>query len=245
MRGVPDELRPRLAEWTQTTLETFDDGTARLFALKMGVPVGVEASKYHTVERFKERMLTDELFTWDVVDALLEVSGDWFGLRQVLDLVDHELTIAETGRSLEYRTPKETEAAYLEVVSESDHASALLRSAWARTFSRERDPKTAWEDAKSAVENLLRPVVSPDDANATISKMARALRDKPSKWVSHLRTANMDDPVLAFAKALEMVWYPPARHGEDEGVDPLMSRAAVLQAVTICQWLRDGVLEPS
>lgn len=243
MRGIPKELRPQITRWTRATLTRFDRSTARLFALKMGVAVQSDASEYDVANHFLAAMSGSELFTWDVVDALLELSGDWDGLREVLDLVDHELTVAESGRSLEYRVSRETEGAYQESVSADDHASALLKSAWARTFSRESEPKAAWDDAKSAVENLLRPVVSPDDSSATISKMARALRDKPSKWVSHLRTTNGDDPVLAFAKALELVWYPPARHGEDERIDPVMSRAAVLQAVTICQWLRDGVLE--
>lgn len=246
MTGMPEVLWPRVAEWTKLSMEglfghRYDLATA--YALKMGVYVQSGATTYSVIAGFLRKMEADEVFGWDVVDDLLRLGADSGHLRILLDLVDHELSVDPDNSGLISRVPEEVAEEYALVVAANDHAAKLLKSAWARTFSRYRNPKAAWEDATNAVENLLQPLVSPNDEKATLSKMAAALRDKPSKWRSHLRVTDGGNGVLALASALEIVWYTPARHGEEVAVDPLMSRAAVLQAITICQWLRDGVLE--
>lgn len=185
----------------------------------------------------------DELIL-DCVDLLLSLGAPSQRVREILDSADHVLAVDVDGRRLITRVAPSTQAAYQAAVAPNDQASALLASAWAKTMSRDSDPSGAWLDATKAVEELLTPIVSPKDSMATISKMAKALRDAPRKWQCSLRAKDDEASVRAFAQALELVGFAPDRHGGNgsTGVDPLTSRTVVLQAITICDWLRSGVL---
>lgn len=245
MKGVPDELQPRLDEWLSMTMQSVFDSrtdTHRLFALKLGIQVDSEASIWDVIHEFQYAMDEDDIFAFDVIDELLAISARVGSLSLILDVVDHELTVAKDGRGLEFRVPEETQQIYATAVSENDHASTLLKSAWAAAFSRDSDPKRAWEQATESVEFLLKPVVSPKDKNATISKMAAALRDAPQKWECAVPAMHGLSSVESFAKLLDIVGHNPGKHGSEEQIDLLTSRTVVLQAITVCQWLREEAL---
>lgn len=247
-RGVPDFLLPQLLEWFRAVLrdeDVLDD--ARLLGLvatKFRIPTEAGDSAGWKLRRILDEMSQNEILCLDLVDFMLRLNKRSDELQLILRLANHELTVSDDGKHLIERIPQTSVELYKSATGPVDHASDLLKSAWAKTYSRDKDPFGAWNDAKAAVENLLGPIVSPHDSKRTISKMAKCLRDTHGKWSCSLRTANEGDPVRAFAAALELVWYPPGNHGQEEEIDPAMSRAAVMQAVTICQWLRDGVLRP-
>lgn len=244
-RGIPDFMWTLVDEWIREAMSmagTFNQGvTPQELGLKLRVPVH---DTYDPEFEFLEVLRGNDELTLTTIDLLLFLGAPSDGIRTLLDGVDHEFTVDVDGRRLISRVNPATQHAYQEVTGPADHASALLASAWAKTLSRDADPSGAWMDATKAVEELLKPIVSPKDSMATISKMAKALRDGPSKWRCSLRGKNDEASVLALAQALDLVGYAPNRHGGTGSVevDPLTSRTVVLQAITICDWLRSGVL---
>lgn len=243
--GVPDFMWNGLESWFEEVLDGYGVFDAGLSPLEVGLKLRVAVSntldaRFELIEAFRE----DENLALDAVDLLLSLGASADGLRELLCSVDHELTVDADSHRLVTRVSPSTHAMYQSAITEEDHVSALLASAWAKTMSRDSDPSGAWTDATKAVEELLTPIVSPRDSKATIGKMARAIRDAPHKWRCSLHVADGRDPVLAFEQALELVGFAPDRHGGNgsTGVDPLTSRTVVLQAITICDWLRSGVL---
>lgn len=196
----------------------------------------------------------EELFL-DLIDLFLFKYGENFdkfpspirniGALEYLDSclfdVDHEYRIDADKRRLVRRVDETVWAAYERVLSVEDEAAELIGSAWAKQYSRNPDFAGAWEDARKAVEVLLKLVVSPKDKSATISKMARVLRDNPGRFECSLRGTQQESPVLQFAHALDIIGYPPNHHGAGD-VDSAQSATVVLQAVTVVGWLRDGAL---
>lgn len=244
-QGIPESLRGHLENWVEETLSTYlsrDGESPILYALRFDLEVSPFADAHDVVDTVTSRMQKDHQFAWDVVDDLVSREGDGHGLGEILDVVAHEFQVAPDGMSLARRVPDEVAAAFEEVTSAPDYASELLSSAFTKVYGRRPEARSGWEEATKAVENLLKPVVSPKDRAATLTKMARALRDKPDKWVAKLRVDDGEDPVPAFARALEFVGYAPGRHGAEEAVDLVAARSAVMQAITVAQWLRDGVL---
>jgi hypothetical protein len=247
VKGVPAFLRGPIADWIEEAIldvDRFDPGdTLRSLGLKLRVPISTDDVDDARVD-FLYALQDDGWLTLDAVDLLLHWGASAVELRQVLDAADHEFTVDADGRRLISRVDPSTQSAYQEATRPEDHATAFLASAWAKTMSRDNDPSGAWADATRAVEELLKPIVSPKDSMATIGKMANALREKPSKWQCSLRADDDEASVKAFAQVLDLVGFAPDRHGGNGsvGVDPLTSRTVVLQAITICDWLRSGVL---
>jgi hypothetical protein len=197
-----------------------------------------------------EELSKDPVAALDAVDFLLYKGAEASSLAKLLDDVDHKFRVDGPSRQLMLRVDQTSQHMYDRATTPNDHASALLASAWAKTFSRDRDPSGAWADAIKAIEELLKPIVTPNDSLATLGKMRGALQACPEKWECDLaeRPANAKpprrSPVEVFIDVLWLIPYAPDRHGGSGATDvnDATSRTVVLQAVTICQWLRDGVL---
>lgn len=246
VEGIPDFLWWHLENWVEETLFNYLSWNREepvLYALRFGLEVAALAGPHDVADAVVDRTQKDHEFAWDVVDDLVAREGDHNGLGEVLDVVAHEFQVTSDGTSLTRRVPDEVDIALKEAASSPDHALELLLSAFAKVFGRNPEARNGWEDATKTVENLLKPIVSPKDQSATLSKMAQALRDKPEKWVSRLRAGEGEASVLAFARTLDLVGYAPGRHGGEEAVDLTTARSAVVQAITVVQRMRDGVLE--
>ena len=193
----------------------------------------------------------DDLF--EAIDMLLFLKGEYLSrctattgsvtemLDEILWDVDHEYRLDVDNERLVKRVDATVWAAYEKALSANDRASEWIASAWAKTHSRDRDPSGAWEDARKAVEEVLKPIVSPSNAKATISSMIKEIREGEHKWECDLRGSDWESSVLQFARSLEVIGYPGDHHGGRDGkVEPEVSRTAVLQAVAVVGWLRDG-----
>ncbi|NLT04715.1 MAG: hypothetical protein GXY03_00240 [Solirubrobacterales bacterium] len=117
-----------------------------------------------------------------------------------------------------------------------------LRKAWARLYGRQPDPQTAYLEAVRAVECAAKPVVTPNDSDATLGKMIRAMADAPAKWSFALGET---DDVAAMARLIWNRRFP--RHGTDDESEPIsvpMERAepAVHVAVMLCQFFVSGAV---
>jgi hypothetical protein len=184
----------------------------------------------------------------DVIDALLFLGYGVDEMDRFLWDVDHEYTVHTDKQRLVKKIDDTVWASYEMAVSPGDHAAHLLESAWAKQFSRDRDPAGAWDDSTAAVEALLRPIVSPRDEAATIGKMIQAIQDAPHAWYCRIPDRDWHGVpvggVAFFVNALCNLMYRPDRHGtahSSSEVTVEQSGMVVLQAVTVVGWLRqDG-----
>ncbi|MGH3696787.1 MAG: hypothetical protein ACRDRX_22860 [Pseudonocardiaceae bacterium] len=126
-----------------------------------------------------------------------------------------------------------------------DAASDELVEAWRKAYGREPDPSDAWDHSIKAVEHILKPVVCPSNAKATLSNVIGDLRSQPQRWKLVLPGTNSDFSANRLVLMLELIWPNPDRHG---GGTPAVitleqAQAVVHLAVTIVQWGRVQVLQ--
>lgn len=191
------------------------------------------------VRRLLATLKNNPEIAFDVLDALLFLGHDPEGLDEILWDLDHEYTVHSDGNKLVLRVDDTAWAAYATAVNEGDEAAKHLELAWEKQYSRkDNNPDGAWEESTKAVEALLKPIVSPSDARATLGKMIGALRDKPEKWET-----SIPGGIPAFVNALNIVKYNPGRHGGAGAVATLGQSVIVLhQAIAIVNWLRQDSL---
>lgn len=125
--------------------------------------------------------------------------------------------------------------------------SRLLSNAWKEAYGHKGDPQKAWDEARKAVENILKPIVHPKNNNSTITKLIRDIEVKPGKYHCSIPLKPGEDtsPVLKFVELLKMMPYTEVHHGGNitlESVEPTRENAKTqaLLAATICQIVADG-----
>lgn len=254
--GMPDFLKPSIADWFSRFVDLIrehHESVSALAAVDKELQRGIQHANVSLRDLIDPESTIDDDVILDAVDYLLfrvEASQIVFDgplrtntmseeLEVILESVDHEYRLDKDEKRLVKRVDETVWAAYERVLSVDDEAALLIASAWAKQYSRVRDFAGAWEDANKAVTVLLRPIVSPLNEKATLSTMAREIRDGEHKFISDLRGSEHESPVLQFARALEIIGYPPNHH-DGSPVEGSMSVTAVLQAVTVVGWLRDG-----
>lgn len=112
--------------------------------------------------------------------------------------------------------------------------------AWHDVYGREPTAGDAYREAVRAVEAAVKPIVTPSDPLATLGKMIKAIRDKPTKWAWEL-----GEPTEV-ANMMGRLWTSQLdRHGTDDESHPLtvslqQAEAAVHLAVTLVHWCQSG-----
>lgn len=195
----------------------------------------------------REAMHRDEKLYLDVLDLVLRIlePDELRDLEEnLLWEVAHEYRVDYANRRLVRRVDETVYGAYLEAVTPIDQASDLLREAWAASYAREgRDPAVAWDKAVAAVEAILAPIISPNDAKATLGKLKATLRNTPTRFECDIPHPDDSSGVEQLLAALGAIQFRPGRHGGDgRECDPAHSVATVLQAVTIIGWVREGLV---
>ena len=120
-------------------------------------------------------------------------------LREILDRSESAWTVGIDHESLwclKRRVDATILAAANEEMEQRSNAAEYLRRAWHHVYGRNPNPSTAYHDAVRAVEAAARPVVTPNDGQATLGKMIPALKDKPGKWdtvIGDVDTVREDD----------------------------------------------------
>lgn len=250
-KGVPDYLYRSLLDWINTVTWTLKEKERSAF--EQTCELRLHAPNFNLESLFRGDYRNSEELLLDVVDLLLffwgsaemdmgpahgrVASGD--ALEKVLRLVSHEYRLDASKERLVKRVDDTAWASYEHAMSAEDEASELIASAWAKQYSRSPDFAGAWEDANKAVLVALRPIASPKNSKATLSKLAREIREGEEKFEADLPGSELESSVLQFARALEIVGYPDNHH-DGSTVDSRRSATAVLQAVTVVGWLRDG-----
>jgi len=156
-----------------------------------------------------------------------------------------------TGRLI--RTVSDEERAILDQATEvDDEVRAYLEEAWVAAWGPRPDGDKACDQAIKALEAAFRPVVTPKDPSASLGKIAKTLKQKPSKWVARLESAlpaeppgdGAVSPVVALAELLQMVFGCHHRHASKgaEGNSDDEGRDAIALAVSLVALQRRGFL---
>ena len=139
------------------------------------------------------------------------------------------------------RRQSEELGALIEVeTKQSGRAAEHLRAAWSNCFRRDPDPNDAYGEAVKAIEVAGKPVVTPDDALATLGKMIAAIRVKPDKWETD---SELDGSIPTILSMMDMVWKGQLRHGDESAPLQVSQEAAemtVQTAVLLVSWFRSG-----
>jgi hypothetical protein len=133
-----------------------------------------------------------------------------------------------------------------ELGSVSERAGHHLKEAWTQLLGSDPDPSAAYQAAVQAVEVAAKPVVSPNNAGATLGTMRGQLRadqrDHPGRWEFELGDFQV---VLDMISAL---WESQLRHGNESAPTSETqeeANAAVFMALTLVRWFTTGAVRKS
>lgn len=253
--GVPAHLAAPLAEWVaghfRRTFGLENTDLLRQLAVLLRVPKRPGGLDDDLLEQMLNMGLEDEEFCLDLVDALL-----WFGrllpgmsnrLSTILAIGGSVWTISPDNRSLTRRLDATAHAQAQIALAVEDRASSELAEAWRNAFGRNPNASDAWDHAIKAIEESLKPIVTPTNAGATLGNILGDLRSQSVKFNCILRDNGLRgsvDPIIAIENILHLIWPNPDRHGgADKRMPSLTEAQAVVQlAITIVQWARTGVI---
>jgi hypothetical protein len=180
--------------------------------------------KVHTSMGFLERMLQEAGSVWKVG---FDDDTQAFGLQRRVD---------ETATAAAEAT-----------MGGATRASEHLRIAWNAAYRREPDASKTYNHAIKAVEAAARPIVTPNDANATLGRMINAMNSKPDKWRSRFTDPGI--PVVpVIVEMMKLIWKSQLdRHGTDDETVALSvtldeSHDALQLAITLVQWFQGGAI---
>lgn len=155
-----------------------------------------------------------------------------------------DLTTTRRRYRIKRRVTEGAEQEYLQARSIGGKAGDKLTEAWHAAYGCEEDAEQCWKASVAAVEAALQPVVSPKSPGAGLGAMRMDIKAAPQKWECDLPVWGDEKitPVEAFRNVLSRVTYENGRHGGDSRVAEMReARAVLMVAVTIVEWLRDGV----
>jgi hypothetical protein len=182
----------------------------------------------------------DDDLMLDVLDATLSksVARTQKKLRELLRDAASVWTVTQDGRSLVRRVGRSADAAYIDAASVDDSASAELSDAWLAMYGTSPNYSDAWDHAIKAMEAVLVPVVAPKNPRATLGTVTTEL-EKGIKFVGFAL-----GPVETLGAMTRLAWPNPDRHGGGQGRAPEEAETSgvVHLAVTIVQWVRNGVI---
>ncbi|MCV7411974.1 hypothetical protein AWC05_14325 [Mycobacterium florentinum] len=196
-----------------------------------------------------EGVKDDDIFL-DLIDAALNVWGethnDWPALQRVLESGASVWRVADDRVSLTEVVSDEAQSTFNAATSTADEATKELREAWSNAFGRNGNPSDAWDHAIKAIEDILIPVVVPNNSKATLSNVIGELGGQQgTQWGMILPGSDQSHDVSPLVAMLRLMWPNHDRHGGgasgpkrtpslEEG------RAVVTLAATIVQWHREG-----
>jgi len=249
---VPDGLRASLLEWTMRQFTISDRFlTPQLDQRKLGI---LERLTDRTIlsgelrdylPSLEQAFSEDDHLHLDAVDVAL-------GFARIDDVVILETYLREARSAycvgedfaqryeLQYRQSEEMTRLLANETSQHDQAATHLRTAWSRCFGRKPQTNDVCMEAVKSIEIAAKPVVTPNDPNATLGKMCAAIRSKPDKWETD---SEFDGGVNTVLAMMEMVWKGHLRHGHESApleVSQEATEMTVQTAVLLVSWFRSG-----
>lgn len=243
--GIPSHLKGPLTEWIGLAVEP----VARELTLRLRIPV--PASESHLIVGYIVKFATMNTNNFlNVLDGVLHILYTQRkpvaakALSDILRMGASVWTVTDAQDGLTQVVGEEAKAAFDAAVSANDAAGIELQLAWSNAYGRNGDPSDAWDHAIKAVEDILIPVVEPNNAKATLGSVLGSLRTaNPAPiWKTVLPGADLSHDVAPLISMLTLMWPNPDRHGGASKRTPTTeeAQAVVGLAVTIIQWHRQG-----
>lgn len=145
------------------------------------------------------------------------------------------------------RVPDGVQSAVDKAISSGNHAGDRLGKAWEAAFGLDPNPSHAYSLSVKAVEDAAVPVVSPNDAAATLGKIISQMRNT-GDWGLPLAREDKYAPTSAtLLSMMKMLWAGQAdRHGGHHDPDLVVTQeaaeVAVMTAATLVQWFTSGAV---
>lgn len=163
----------------------------------------------------------------DSANSVWRVNAQWRGLERRID-------------------PTVTTAATSTIENAAADAAEHLATAWHAAYGRMPDPDKAYDESVLAVEALLCPLVCPANTRRTLGIAIRDLRNQTAQWELAIGDATGQPATVArLVELLALLWEGQSRHAgspNSRRQTQTEAEAAVHLAVTIVQWITNGVL---
>lgn len=236
--GVPAHLRHPLEEWLRTRFGWHNRGGGmnNQFMATLAATLRIPVTRTHEIGGISDQIISainrDEDLYLDCLDASLYLSNsaDPRELKRILETGGSVWTVNSAGNGLERRVDATTKEAFLNVVSAADKASEEIAAAWAAVYGRNPDPSDGWDHSIKAVEEVLIPLVVPNQNKANLGHVAGQLKANPSKWSFGLPENDIRGNGETLEGMIRHIWPNPDRHGGSQKRTPTQGETeAVLQ----------------
>lgn len=268
LEGIPEHLVESFDAWLDSALIGRSDlklpelrqESLRSFIRQSRYTISTEGDMYSVLKRLKLQYRSKPDFGLDLADYILTHDHHRKTLGAALERLLKEAgsawTVAESGEiwsgatfQLQRRVSEPVAEAAKRVMGSVGRAGEHLRNAWGLVYGRSPDPNAAYLEAVKAAEAAMVPVVSPNNAQATLGTMLGDMKAAPGKFSVEL--VPLDSSVASFEVVLGMsrlLWKSqPSRHGTPEerphsNVTIKAAEGAIHLAVTLVQWFASGVV---
>lgn len=256
--GVPPHLTHALVHWFDGLINSGPGGyfsnerSIREIASFLRLPLKPNVDAHDIAGFLIAKASVDEAFFLDLVDGMLQLHGTEMRANRLANLLDTAgsvWTTADDYKSLIRVVSDEAQATYEAVTSVADEAATELKEAWANAFGRNGDPSDAWDHAIKAIEDVLIPLIVPNQSKPNLGHVVGQLRNQGQLWKLTLPGKDLDHDVAPLVGMLNIIWPNHDRHGGGQTTKRTPSeqeaRAVVTLAATLIQWHRDGgIVEP-
>ncbi len=256
VEGVPTRMREPIIAWMKHLLagehDRLQNARTRHLEMLTDVRMGVQEDVYAKWSDYTElvlrKMEADSLLR--VVDAAL--SSEWYGTRakeldEILQLSRSKWTVGtRMGKSgLVAREPEGVQDMVEQTIADAGTAGQILARAWGKVHAFTPDDSGAYADAVRAVETTAKPLIEPNNNEATLGSMAAVMRNHgdwrlPLREHQHAPTAEM---LVNMMRSLYRGHID--RHGRDDYRDVTHeeARAGVALAATLVSWFSSGAVQ--
>ena len=218
--GVPDHLRNPLQEWLHTRFGWHKKGgISHDFMATLASALRISVTRTHEIGGISDQIIDtinrDEDLYLDCLDTCLylSTSPDSQGLNRILETGGSVWTVNSDGKGLERRVDATTKEAFLRTINPADAASQEIAAAWAAVYGRNPNPSDGWDHAIKAVEEVLIPLVAPNQQKANLGHVAGQLKSTPSKWSFGLPANDSRSNGETLEGMIRHIWPNPDRHG--------------------------------
>lgn len=257
LSGVPQNMREPLLGWLTQALvaghRIVNVERSHQLAMVTDLPLGVMSGANKAIgvyinDRFR-RMPDDQLLR--VTDAVLSLGWNATrrdNLEEILLLGRAKWSVGERmGKpGLVERVPEGVQDMVESTIASSGTAGQLLGRAWGKVRGLAADDPGAYFDAVKAVERVAKPLVEPDNEEATLGSIANVMRNQgdwrlPLREHDHAPTADM---IVAMCRALYR-GHSDRHAGSDDYRDVTHEEAlaGVALAATLVSWFNDGLIQ--
>jgi hypothetical protein len=257
--GVPAHLVGPLSAWLEHRFPqvsripnraTADSAAVLQIEAANEIALNPGASYYGARGVILRACVTNAELLLDVIDSVLAI-GCTSDL--ITELSGHHdagksvWAVADDGTALERWVPPIELVVYEEAIAPADAASNELIEAWNNLNGLRPDPSDAWDHAIKACEHILKPIVTPNQPEATLGNVLGQLRAQQPVVQFDLKdngVKNQVDPLETLEHVLHFIWPNPDRHGSVSQRAPSRAEAesVVHLAITIVHWCRVGIL---